>query len=235
MRKNESKKLRKIFDKFNLDDITPLVEIGSSTVEFRKKVKPHIYNELHEPLINRGVNIITTDLKSGQGIMISGDFFSETTLKKIIEYSPNALLCANILEHVDDPRGFLNRCDKILSCGGLIFITVPYSFPYHQDPIDTMFRPTPLQIAELLPSYEILYSEVHVDTTYWDDLFNSGFLKFLLRFFLMWPLRLIDIRCGFDKWKKKNQRLLWLFQHYKISIVVARKLSDSSSLDFAKK
>lgn len=225
MRRNESKKLRKIFEKFSLNDISPLVEIGSSTDEFRKKIKPHIYNELHEPLINRGVEIITTDLKSGQGIMISGDFFSDIIQKRIIEYSPNALLCANILEHVDDPRGFLSYCDKILSCGGLIFITVPYSFPHHRDPIDTMFRPTPLQIAELLPSYEILHSEVHVDTTYWYDLFKLGLFGFLLQVFLMWPLRLIDVRGGFEKWKKKNQRLLWLFQHYKISIVVARKQS----------
>jgi hypothetical protein len=37
-----------------------------------------------------------------------------------------------------------HHCLDLLSIGGLIFVTVPLSYPYHRDPIDTMFRPTQL-------------------------------------------------------------------------------------------
>ena len=39
-----------------------------------------------------------------------------------------------------------HHCLDLLPIGGLIFVTVPLSYPYHRDPIDTMFRPS---LAEL--------------------------------------------------------------------------------------
>lgn len=32
-----------------------------------------------------------------------------------------------------------------------LIITVPYDYPYHADPIDTMYRPSPNELNQLLP------------------------------------------------------------------------------------
>ena len=32
--------------------------------------------------------------------------------------------------------------------GSLVFVTVPFSYPYHRDPIDTMYRPSPFRVGE---------------------------------------------------------------------------------------
>ena len=54
-------------------------------------------------------------------------------------------ILANVLEHIPKKAHaeFLKKIySKMKTKDGLI-ITVPYDYPYHADPIDTMFRPPP--------------------------------------------------------------------------------------------
>ena len=69
---------------------------------------------------------------------------------------PKTVLCCNMFEHVDDRYKFASICDEVLSPGGYLLITVPHSYPYHLDPIDTMFRPSVDEIAKLFPYYELV-------------------------------------------------------------------------------
>ncbi|MBO0739659.1 MAG: hypothetical protein J2P48_24485, partial [Alphaproteobacteria bacterium] len=64
-------------------------------------------------------------------------------------YWPNALLCSNLLEHVPEPGQRAWYCLDLLPAGGLVFVTVLHSNSYHRDPIDTMYRPGPAELAEL--------------------------------------------------------------------------------------
>jgi hypothetical protein len=34
--------------------------------------------------------------------------------------------------------------------GGLVFVTVPFSYPCHRDPSDTIYRPSPSELSEVL-------------------------------------------------------------------------------------
>ena len=45
---------------------------------------------------------------------------------------------------------------ELLPQGGLFFVTVPYSYHYHADPIDTMYRPSPEELASLFAGQTIL-------------------------------------------------------------------------------
>ncbi|OBQ33891.1 MAG: hypothetical protein AN485_17485, partial [Anabaena sp. MDT14b] len=43
---------------------------------------------------------------------------------------------------------------------GYIFVTVPYKYPYHRDPIDTMFRPDIQELSSLFPDFKIVNGEI---------------------------------------------------------------------------
>ena len=47
------------------------------------------------------------------------------------------VLLSNLLEHVQDREKLASSCEEIVGTGGLILATVPSSYPYHADPIDT--------------------------------------------------------------------------------------------------
>ena len=125
------------------EDLSPLLNVGSSTSDFREAEQPWTERRLFAPLRARGVQIIHLDAREGNGIDIKADILCDADLPRIRSHRPKSILCCNILEHVQDPKALARRCAEIVGPGGLIFVTVPFSYPHHRDPIDTMFRPRP--------------------------------------------------------------------------------------------
>jgi hypothetical protein len=64
-------------------------------------------------------------------------------------------MCCNLLEHVVDRVMIRDVLLSILKPGGYLIATVPYRFPYHEDPIDTMYRPTVAEVAALFPGTSV--------------------------------------------------------------------------------
>ena len=58
----------------------------------------------------------------------------------------------NLLEHVTDARQLATNVQGVLSRGSWLVVSVPNSYPYHPDPIDTMFRPTVAELTEMQAS-----------------------------------------------------------------------------------
>lgn len=206
-------------------NISPVLELGSSTEHFRRFDQPHIDREIHAPLRRRNVPIVTTDMRSGPGIDISGDIYDPATMAKLTALRSKCVLCCNIFEHVVDRAGFAARCHELLAPGGYMVVTVPYSYPYHLDPIDMLYRPAPDQIVGLFPGYETVAQKLIIDTTYTRDILRDhgwlGLPYFALRTFA----KLFVPYDGIENWKSRGHRLLWLFRPYKISAVVLRKPS----------
>lgn len=48
----------------------------------------------------------------------------------------DAVLCANVLEHVVDFQAAINNLWKGLSDGGRLFVVVPFAYPLHAEPDD---------------------------------------------------------------------------------------------------
>src|ERR1700704_410083 len=130
-------------------EVSPLLNVGSSTSAVREKGQPWTERLLFAPLRARGIRLMHLDAREGEGIDIRADILSEADLPRIRALRPKAILCCNILEHVGDPYALARRCIEIVGPGGLIFVTVPFSYPHHRDPIDTMFRPSPEALAQL--------------------------------------------------------------------------------------
>ena len=111
---------------------------------------------------------------------------------------------------------------EILKKNGILIITVPYSFPYHADPIDTLYRPTPSEIHCLFPDFDMEYTEIIEDCTYWVQLKKKGIMKAVVFITARIIKNLIWIY-NFEKYKKRNNWLLWLRKPLKVSFVVLRK------------
>ena len=55
------------------DDISPLLNLGSSTGHFRRVTKPHIEALLFAPLRRAGVEVVHCDIKRDEGVDLVAD------------------------------------------------------------------------------------------------------------------------------------------------------------------
>lgn len=198
--------------------ISPLLHLGSSDRAFREGQQPWIHRHLELPLAERGVRVVNSDIKAAAGVDVVGDIFHADTIERLRQFRFKALLCANILEHVRDPAGFALRCLDVIEPGGMLFVTVPRSYPYHADPIDTMFRPSPPEVHALFPGTEVIAAEVIATGSYRDAIKRKPWR--LLRF-----ARLLAPFLSRKRWERTRARAYWLVNPFLVTCVVLVKRS----------
>ena len=135
----EAIRLRRIL--LDLRGISPLLNLGSSTRHFRETTQPHIERELFGPLREAGVKVVHCDLKKDVGVDVAGDILESEVMRRLKTRGFKCILLSNLLEHVRDRAAVALACEEIVGPGGFILATVPSSYPYHADPIDTYYRP----------------------------------------------------------------------------------------------
>jgi len=194
------------------EELSPLLNVGSSTADFREIAQPWAESRLFAPLRDRGVKVVHLDAREGNGIDIKADILSDVDLPRIRGFKPKSILCCNILEHVQDPKALARRCAEIVGPGGLIFVTVPFSYPHHRDPIDTMFRPSPEALAALFrPAIMVRGEIIDVGESYRGQVRRRPWILF--RHISRFPFPFI----GFKGWKRSMRKLYWLFNNYRIT------------------
>ena len=211
--------LHSILKTYDAQALSPLLNLGSSTREFREIQQPFVEALVFKPLAERGVRVIHSDIKEGEGVDIACDIFDDAGMARIVASQPKAVLCTHMFEHVRNREALAKRILAMLPPGGLFIITVPYSYHYHADPIDTMFRPSPDALAALFPEQEILVREVLIGETYWSHVKKRPltlFLRHFCRFFVPF--------LGMEKWKRSMRKLYWLTNPYKVSAIIGRKV-----------
>jgi hypothetical protein len=152
------------------------------------------------------------DSREGDGIDIKADILSDADLPRIRAVGARSVLCCNILEHVTDPGRLARRCIEIVGPGGLVFVTVPYSYPFHRDPIDTMYRPRPEELSRLFTGARLVHGEV-IDSgeSFRDQVKERPWI--LSRQILRFPLPFLSL----TKWKRSMAKLYWLFHNYEVT------------------
>jgi hypothetical protein len=225
MMKCDAAWLQQTLARFSNEELSPIVNIGSSTAHFRKVEQPFIDEMIFAPLAARGVQVIHLDLKAADGVDISADILTEAGLDEVRKRGPKALICTHVFEHVVSREGLAARLMAMLPRDGLFFITVPSSYHQHNDPIDTMFRPTPDELAALFPGQAILEKKDLVGDTYWMHVRKRPvtlFFRHFLRFFAPF--------LGWKKWKRSMGKLYWLFNNYRVSAIAGRKTAEAPSV-----
>ena len=195
----------------------PLLNVGSSTAAFREKKQPHIDHLVFAPLRAAGVEVVHTDLKPEIGVDVAGDLREPTLQAALRARAAGVVLCSNMLEHVADPPGLARILRSLVSAGHLV-VTVPHSYPYHPDPIDTGYRPTPSEIGALFPDCEVIRAEIVEDTTLLGEFIQSGTSGLVSAARLMCgALRPIALNGRIHR-----GRLPWLVRRFSASCVVLR-------------
>lgn len=218
----EAEQINKILADFQSDQINPIIEIGSSTSDFRETKKPHINKFIHQYLSLRNIRIYTSDLKSGAGIDLSGDIFEESFSESLRLLNPKMVLCCNILEHVKNPELFAKIVSSLIQRNCHIICSVPLDYPYHPDPIDNLLRPSPDEIAQLFHGTTLISSWVISGDSYKERLLSMG-ISSALFFFLKEVIRFIFLLFTLRYNKALNTRIFWLNKRFKTSLVLLRK------------
>jgi hypothetical protein len=139
-------------------DDGPVLNVGSASAEFRSDVQPWIETLVFAPLRQRGVRVLHQDLQAAPGVDLVGDLLSGELAEAAQRSGIRSVICSNVLEHVPDPHAFARSLLALTGKGGRLFITVPRTFPYHPDPIDTLFRPSVSELRALFPGTELCAS-----------------------------------------------------------------------------
>jgi hypothetical protein len=213
----EARWLRGALESYPAERLSPLLNLGSSDSHFREIVQPWIEREVFAPLRARGVAVTHVDRRDGPGIDLRIDLTDPRDTGRLREREPRAVLCCNLLEHVTQPEVLANNCLETLAGGGLAFVTVPFSYPYHRDPIDTMYRPSPEQLATLFPNARMREGLIlGAGTCYRDELCRRPAL--LLRHLARFPMPL-----PFAPWRRSMTKLISMNAEYRITCAVFEK------------
>lgn len=129
---------------------TRVLDIGSSTLEYRMAHQPHITELVHRPLFARGWTLTCGDIKEGEGVDLVIDLSRKDLPDATFARPYDLVICSNILEHVTDRVTFIRNVLRFCSVPGYLLCTVPRTYPYHADPIDTMYRPTAAGLARFI-------------------------------------------------------------------------------------
>jgi SAM-dependent methyltransferase len=216
----EARWLGREMEKRAAEDLSPLLDLGSSSEDFRKALQPWVNDSLYGPLLTRGIEIRHQDIRARPGVDIVGDLTDPGFIEDLAAKSFRSVLCANLLEHVTAPDRVSKSLVKIVPPGGYLFVSCPYRFPYHPDPIDTRFRPDVEALAALFPSTEVVAGEIVRCSTYFDHLYPM-----LPRWkaLLMHGIRLCLPFYGPAVWLLKVLHLPWLFRRLEATCLVLRK------------
>jgi hypothetical protein len=214
----EARWLAAALDRFAPEQLSPLLNLGSSTSRFREQIQPWTEERLFRPLRARGIEIVHVDLRDEPGVDLCADLTDPADLPRLQALGPRAVLCCNLLEHVTRPEQLARHCLEILPTGGLAFVSVPFSYPHHRDPIDTMYRPDPAQLTLLFGGADLLDGAIiGAGMSYRDDVRQRPWI--LLRHLARLPVPFVS----FEHWKRSMAKLYWLGAEYRITCAVFEK------------
>jgi SAM-dependent methyltransferase len=183
---DESVWLEQVLARLKLARGARLLDIGSSTLEFRTALQPHIDRHVFAPLRAQGIAISHLDARAEPGVDIVADI---STLQGVSS-DYDVAICTSLLEHVLDRRDTTRNICRVLKPGGVLILTVPLRYPIHLDPIDTGFRPTPSELRALVPWTDVIESS---SLTIREPAHYRG-ARWIRRFILPWQISCLVAR-----------------------------------------
>tara|TARA_B110001452_G_scaffold265366_1_gene269879 strand:- start:1328 stop:2020 length:693 start_codon:yes stop_codon:yes gene_type:complete len=205
---------------------TKVLNIGSSSLKTRTVSQPYMEKNIFLPLKRNKIKVIHTDIIDDEGVDISGDLTDKDFIKILKEEKYDVILCSNLLEHLEDKDPIVRAIQEILPNNGIAIITVPYNYPYHLDPIDTMFRPNIKELEKLFNGLYFLRGEIVTGKSYRDELFFNNYWSQLkeepfLTFKLF--LRVLFPFYKYNVWKNNAKSLLNAFKSFSATCIVLTK------------
>jgi SAM-dependent methyltransferase len=158
MLKEESVWIKKVLEEIDLSSVKEVLDVGSSTSEFRTRAQPYIDENVFKPLRRKSISIYYLDKKSDEGVDFVCDI--ENASAEEIGRNFDMIICCSLLEHVQKPGELASLLTDLVKKDGFLLITVPQRYLYHPDPIDTMFRPSMNELVSLFPGLQVIRKAV---------------------------------------------------------------------------
>jgi hypothetical protein len=200
-----------------------MVSVASGNRAMREVHQPFIHANVFAPLTSRGVKCLHHELHSAEGVDLVGDLLEKRVQTEIKALKPDLILCCNLIEHVTDRHMLAQALAETLSQGGFLLLTVPKSFQYHADPIDTYYRPTPEQLIELFPDFSVVRSEILVVESMLSDMRGSYGLGTLAHHLMRHMTRLVTLIPQYQRWLSHMHSSLWLIRRRKVTMLLLRR------------
>ena len=200
------------------DHLFPLLNVGSSTLEFRTLTQPYIDANVFAPLRVRGGAVYHADIKPAPGVDLVGDLLDPAFRDRLADLQPRSVLLSNVLEHVEEREPLCDALLNLLSPGGYLIVSGPHDYPWHPDPIDTMYRPTIEQVHALFPNTTLIDSAI-LDSGNWRQWNPAERGRKLGRTLVRLFVPIYRPR----KWLELVRQSPYLFKHIKAFAVVLRK------------
>jgi len=156
-------------DRLPTDDLSPLLSIGSGHAELTAD-QPWIHEVVYEPLARRGVRVLHHELDQAAGVDVAGDLTDARFLDSLTELDIRSVMCCNVLEHVPNAGQLATAIQRLVAPNGYALVSVPFRFPYHPGPIDTLLRPSVDDLRRLFPELtETSAAEIRCESllAYW--------------------------------------------------------------------
>jgi hypothetical protein len=220
MLEQEAQWLESTIRRIGATRLSPVLNVGSGTQDFRNRRQPRA-GRVVELLRRSGAIVINADRQEEPGVDLVGDLMDRQFMTSLKRFGIRSVLCTNVLEHVADPRGLLKSLSDVVPPGGYVILTVPRSYPYHADPIDNGYRPSPAEIVGVFDEL-IVEDSTEVDC----GTFGDG-LRRDRRAALLWLVRVLVPMYRPRGWLTAAAKVPFLFRRYTVSCVVLRKSAGS--------
>jgi hypothetical protein len=198
------------------DGLKKLLNVGSSTLHFRTQVQPYIESSVFAPLHKKQIQVVHLDLKKDVGVDINGNILDREFQYFLKSQNFDTVLCSNLFEHVTNREDFAVSIVDVIDKGARIIVTVPRRYPYHKDPIDTLFRPSIQDLYTLFPGTKLIRSAYVVS--------HSSMLSSMIEHWKFGVLSVLRLLKFYNKeWKKYIQYFPNIPKKYVVTCVILEK------------
>lgn len=168
------------------EQVYPLLDVGSSTARFRTQDQPWIDRFIFQPARVAGQLVVHLDAKQAEGVDVVADLGDARSIEGLAARGFRSVLCSNLLEHVEDREAIARALLSIVPVGGYLFVSGPYRYPMHPDPIDTLYRAAPQEFAHLFRGTRLELNAIVRNGTYLDEIRRqrTAFFRLLVRLLL---------------------------------------------------
>jgi hypothetical protein len=215
MRLEESLTIEKLITKKKGESYIA-VNLGSGDINNLLLKKPWIEKNIFSHF-KKKINI---DKIAFDDIDIVGDLANPSIYKSIkkIECNKIFFLC-NVLEHVSSKNRkiIFNNIYACMNSRDELIISVPYDYPYHADPIDTLYRPSPEALSRRI-NLKWQKKIIIESGRYIEEFLRMPIFKKIRR--ILKPIWILQKPSSY---LHNFHQLFYLFKSYKVSIVYGIK------------
>jgi SAM-dependent methyltransferase len=204
--------------------VFPMLNVGSSTEKVRREVQPWVDEYIFKPARERGLRVVHMDIVAGPGVDLVGDLADPACFAQVCAMGFRSVFCTNLLEHVRDKEALAAAILSLVPEGGHIFVSCPYKYPYHPEPLDTLFRPGVDELAGLFPGTQVSCSDIVTGGT------AVGYVNRRPFEFLKKLLRMLVPFYRSREWFSWLRTMPWLLARFQETCLVLRKEAPARGL-----